>query len=277
MTNRSYPELTALHQNRAATAGVLNAARGSVQRTLGLEGTGRNPTSTAVGTGQILEGTWADLLQQYRPDLLQGLTGQQLYRLPRSDPRRVAVMGLRVSNPALAREMTTRYAEGAAQTLARAGLPVNDETIYLLHHFGYAGGLPVVRAALQNPNTPMSALVPAHVMAANPYLRNKTAGQMVDNHRRRAGELPSGQAGQRPAPPSQPQAVPPPQDPVLNSVLAGAPQARPEPVSAWGSATIPTSVPVAPSTPVEVPSGSGYQLSYVPSWLRSAGLGGADG
>ena len=154
-------------------------------RTRGLEGTARNPTSSAVGVGQMLEGTWAGLLAQYRPDLMGGMSAQQMMALPKSDPRRKAVMDLRVTNPQLAEEMATHYAEDSAVYLFQRGLPVTPETIYLAHHFGPAGAVPVIQAS---PDTPIRNVITPQAYDANSYLHGKTVGQVLANHARRAGE-----------------------------------------------------------------------------------------
>lgn len=93
-----------------------------------------------------------------------------------------------------------------------------------------------------------------------------------------------GAGGSQPAaasPPNTPAVPsPPPQDALLASILAAAsrPIQRQIPPAVVipatpGSGSIQADAPIAFSPPVEVPSGSGYQLSYVPSWLRSAAAG----
>lgn len=172
-------------------------ARASVARTVGLESggvaTAKNPASSAQGAAQFIDGTWFAMLAKNRPDLLGGLTPAQLKAMPKSDPRRQAIVAHK-NNPQLSREMAEAYAVQNARFLHDSGVPVTEQTVYLAHHFGPEGARTILRAPS---DTPINRLVSPDAYAANSYLRDKktgqpkTVGQVIANHEKRAGESPT--------------------------------------------------------------------------------------
>ena len=130
----------------------------------------KNPHSTAFGPDQFLAGTWLPLIKSTHPDLATGKSDQELLAM-RSDPN-------------LSAEMTQAYGRQNAGTLKQAGLPVNDTTLALSHFLGPAGATKVLRA---DPGTPMAQLVSAQAVAANPWLRDKTAGQVIGSYQTMMG------------------------------------------------------------------------------------------
>ena len=78
-----------------------------VNKTIGVESGGnpnaKNGKSSATGLGQFIESTWLDMVRRHRPDLVQG-------------KGRSEILALR-TNPAISREMTTRYTEENANAL----------------------------------------------------------------------------------------------------------------------------------------------------------------
>jgi hypothetical protein len=132
---------------------------------LAAEGTSQNPYSSAVGTGQFLNGTWLDMIRRHRPDLMAGRSQQQILNL-RKDP----------AMPQLGREMTDAYAAENQSFLKSRGIDPTPGNTYLAHFAGPAGA-----AALHaNPQASAEAVLGSKVIAANPYLRGKSAGDVIN-------------------------------------------------------------------------------------------------
>lgn len=159
---------------------VAEAAR----RTQGVENnTGnpdaKNPRSTATGNGQFIERTWLDTVKEARPELAKALNDKQLLAL-RSDPQ-------------FSSEMTEALAKNNIASLSKAGLPVTTATVALAHRFGSGDVTKLLNA---NPKTPMEELFPPKdgkpnpVMAANPDLAGKTAGDVAQETARKVGNDP---------------------------------------------------------------------------------------
>jgi hypothetical protein len=191
-----------------------------------------NKTSSALGLGQFVNGTWLDMIKRYRHDLAEGKSDAEILELRKS--------------PDLSREMTARYAAENEARLRRAGVPVTPTSTYLMHFAGPGGGVKLLKADL---DTPVESILDANAIQANPFLRGKTASWVVDwANKKMAGAVPQpAQWGARAQPvPSlaQTQIVEPafdatswPQRPASPNVLppdavrriAGAPSAAPIP------------------------------------------------
>lgn len=138
-----------------------------VNKTIGVESGGnpnaKNSKSSATGLGQFIESTWLDMVRRHRPDLVQG-------------KGRAEILALR-TNPAISREMTTRYTEENANALRKAGLPVTEGNLYLAH---FSGAGTAAKALKANPNAPASSVYGQAAIDANgSILRGKTVGQVV--------------------------------------------------------------------------------------------------
>ena len=138
-----------------------------VNKTIGVESGGnpnaKNRKSSATGLGQFIESTWLDMVRRHRPDLVQG-------------KGRAEILALR-TNPAISREMTTRYTEENANALRNAGLPVTEGNLYLAH---FSGAGTAAKALKANPNAPASSVYGQAAIDANgSILRGKTVGQVV--------------------------------------------------------------------------------------------------
>lgn len=134
----------------------------------GLEnGTGdpaaRNPRSTAMGNGQFIKATW---LQEARDALPQQTAGK-------SDDQ---VLAMR-ADPGAARLVTAAYAQKNSQTLMDRGLPVTTGTLALAHRLGPDGAVKLLHASA---DTPLTDILPANVIAANPDMKGQTAGQYAN-------------------------------------------------------------------------------------------------
>lgn len=124
----------------------------------------KNKKSTAEGLGQFIDSTWLYMVKKYRPDIAKGKTDAQLKALKR--------------DPALSREMTTRYVEENAALLKKHGFPVNVRNLYVMHFLGSGEGPKLLRA---DPNQPVSSFISAQSINANQkVLSGKTAQQVLD-------------------------------------------------------------------------------------------------
>lgn len=121
----------------------------------------KNPRSSATGPGQFIDSTWLSTIKKHLPTLAQGKSDAQLLSL-RSDRN-------------VSREMTNAYARDNAEELQAAGLPAGDGELSLAHFAGSGGAKRVLRA---DPATPVSQLLTPAAMAANPFLRKMTAGDL---------------------------------------------------------------------------------------------------
>jgi hypothetical protein len=119
-------------------------------------------TSSALGPGQFIDGTWLDLIKRYRPDLAQGKT-------------RAEVLAMR-TDPELSKDMTRAYEAENSAGLRRAGLPVTPGTIYLTHFAGQGGGIKLLKA---DPHAPVESILDAKAIAANPFLKGMTAADVI--------------------------------------------------------------------------------------------------
>lgn len=149
-------------------------------RVTAAENPGGNPAqpnvwggSSAIGNGQFLNGTWLSLMKSAHPELTKG----------KSDAEILAMR----SNPTLSASMIQTYATQNADALHKAGLPVTTATLYLAHGFGPDGAAKILEAPV---NTPVSSILPAKVITANPYLKNMTAGQLAQQFAGKVGNDP---------------------------------------------------------------------------------------
>lgn len=145
-----------------------NPIQDAVSRIIGYESGNdpniKNKKSTAEGLGQFIDSTWFYMVRKYRPDIAKGKTDAQLKALKR--------------DPALSREMTTRYIEENAALLKKHGFPVNVRNLYVMHFLGSGEGPKLLRA---DPNQPVSSFISAQSINANQkVLSGKTAQQVLD-------------------------------------------------------------------------------------------------
>lgn len=133
----------------------------------------KNPDSSATGADQFIESTWIETVNKAKPAWAAGLSRDELLAL-RTDKEKSA-------------EMANVLAQENAGALQRAGLPVTNETLYAMHHFGRGGGIRFANAA---GDMPMEDILTAEQLAANAYLRGKTKDEAIANWNRRAGGRP---------------------------------------------------------------------------------------
>jgi hypothetical protein len=142
----------------------------------------RNPRSTASGLGQFIESTWLDTLARHRPDLTSRLSRQELLNL-RADAD-------------LSREMVAKLAADNAAALQRAGIEPTPGAIYLAHFAGPEGAIRVLRA---DAAMPVENLLGSAAVTANPFLRGKTAADLISWAERKMGFSPQPSASAAPS------------------------------------------------------------------------------
>lgn len=120
-----------------------------------------NPRSSASGLGQFIDSTWLSMLAKHRPDLTANHSPQELLSLK--------------SDPTLSKQMTDAYAQDNAGVLTSAGLPATPGNTYLAHFAGPQGAVSVLSA---DPSAPVSSVLGQGAVAANPFLKSMTAGDL---------------------------------------------------------------------------------------------------
>lgn len=149
-------------ENATGNPGALNAS-----------GPGGTPSSSAVGNGQFIKGTWLPLFKQTFPDLAAGKSDDDILAL-RADPN-------------MSTAMTAAYAQQNAQTLQAKGVPPTAANLAMAHRYGPDGAIAVVQA---DPSAPLSSLLGSDAMRANPTWSGLTAGQVRGNATMRYGSAP---------------------------------------------------------------------------------------
>ncbi|ATJ90454.1 hypothetical protein HK16_01115 [Acetobacter senegalensis] len=133
-----------------------------------------NPNSSATGAYQFTSPTWTALMRQH-PDL--GLTADG-----RTDPQQ---------SQAAAKQLAT---DNIAYLLAKGIQNPTEGQTYLAHFAGAPTAANLIQAS---PDTPVSQVMSPQQIAANPFLRNMTAGQVQDwAAQKMGGSVPSQAAAQ---------------------------------------------------------------------------------
>lgn len=160
-----------------------SAIEGFVDRVDRAEGTGKNPNSSASGTGQFIESTWLSLFRKYYPEQAAGM-GRQ------------AILELRKDSD-IARDLIKKYATENARVLQAAGVHVDEAALQLAHFLGAGDAAKVLSAA---PGTPLAGLISQKSINANPTILG--GGRTVDDARayaqRRANAPTSGSRSKTP-------------------------------------------------------------------------------
>jgi len=117
--------------------------------------------SSAFGKYQFTRGTWVDTYRKENPNT--GLSDAAIWQ--------------RRSDPALQERLMARLTQDNANSLTKAGMPVNAPTVYLAHFLGSSGAIKLLQA---DENTPIENLFSKQVIDANPtILRGKTVKQVT--------------------------------------------------------------------------------------------------
>jgi hypothetical protein len=117
--------------------------------------------SSAFGRYQFTRGTWIGTYRRLNPNTKE--SDKQIWA--------------KRTNPALQDRLMVKLTQDNAAGLRRAGLPVNDATLYLAHFAGLGGATKLLRA---DANTPVERVLEKDQIDANAsVLRGRTVGQVA--------------------------------------------------------------------------------------------------
>jgi hypothetical protein len=132
----------------------------------------RNPASSALGPFQFLETTFLDVVRRNFPALASGKTD-------------VEILALRTDFQ-VSRDVALVYTRENAAALAAKGKETTAGNLRLAFFAGANGALRVLEA---EPDALVSTLLSGAAVAANPFLRNMTASQLLARASREAEGL----------------------------------------------------------------------------------------
>jgi hypothetical protein len=130
----------------------------------------QNQASNAYGPDQFTPNTWLRTVARAKPAWAEGMSRDEL----------LAQRG----NLERSTEMVWTLDKINSAWLVRDGQPVDNTNLYAMHHFG-ARGIAFARA---DANTRMADILKPEQIAANPYLKDLTKAQAIDNWNRRASK-----------------------------------------------------------------------------------------
>ena len=131
------------------------------------EGRGANPASSARGQFQFIDPTFIDEFKRNFPDIARGLSNSQILSY-----RNSTLPDGRPIEEFLGEAHTNRN----ASVLTRAGFEPNGANLYLAHFAGIGGARSLLSA---NPNAPVESVLSKDAIDANPFLKGKTVGQIL--------------------------------------------------------------------------------------------------
>jgi len=206
----------------------------------GHEGTGKNPNSSAFGTGQFLKSTWLNFAAA-NPELFPNMSEEQILA-KRADP---ATGNLAIN----------WLAQQNAGDLKAAGVTPSGQSLGIAHYLGAATAAKVMKA---DDSTPMSKLVPADALAANKELQTMTVGDMKKRYAGTpdpyfmGGPMPGGKGGTATA--AAPPAAPAPYKEA--SLKPGPPPTPPAPAAMPRDQAIVQAAKTGQEVPITNPDGS---------------------
>lgn len=132
------------------------------------EGRDKNSRSTAQGFGQFLNGTFVDTAKKVFPELAS-----------KSPAEILTLRGTKLADGTpIEAVLEQKFRTDNIASLASAGIQPTPGNVYLAHFLGAGGARNVLSA---DPNTPLSQVVSADAIKANPEvlaIRNKTVGDL---------------------------------------------------------------------------------------------------
>lgn len=134
----------------------------------------KNPNSSATGKYQFTRKTW---LGTYKASVgAEGLTDAQIWA--------------KRTDPALQEQLMQRLTADNAAHLHSIGMPETAGNLYLEHFAGQKGAENILKA---DPHAPIEGLLSKGAIEANPFLKGKTAGDVIDwAHRKMGGRAHDG-------------------------------------------------------------------------------------
>ena len=149
----------------AASGPVIGDAQ--ARRTAQIEGTGKNPMSSAQGKHQFIDSTFVDTARKTFPELAN-----------KSPAEILALRGQRLPNGTQIEDaLEQRFRADNIASLTSAGIQPTPGNTYLAHFLGAGGARSVLGA---DPSTPVSQILDPRAIAANKsILEGKTAGDVA--------------------------------------------------------------------------------------------------
>jgi hypothetical protein len=150
------------------TGTVISPEEAQDRYTMGREGTGKNPRSSAQGIGQFIDSTFVDTFRKTFPDRAKGMSKEAILA-----QRGTMVDGVPVEQP-----MLRAFTAENQQRLQDAGFQPTKGNTYLSHFLGSGDAIEVLSA---KPDTPVADLLSPRVLKANPevFAKAKTAGDLI--------------------------------------------------------------------------------------------------
>jgi hypothetical protein len=138
------------------------------QRLNAAEGVDKNSRSTARGFGQFINGTFVDTAKKVFPELAN-----------KSPAEILTLRGTKLADGTpIEAVLEQKFRTDNIASLTSAGIQPTPGNVYLAHFLGAGGARNVLSA---DPNTPLSQVVSADAIEANPEvlaIRNKTVGDL---------------------------------------------------------------------------------------------------
>ena len=162
------PSAAANGQPLPAAAGAPAIGDAYAQRNAQIEGTGKNPMSSAQGLHQFIDSTFVGTAKKVFPELAN-----------KSPTEILALRGTKLADGTpIESALEQRFRTDNIASLASAGIQPTPGNTYLAHFLGAGGARSVLGA---DPNTPLSQVVSADAIKANPEvlaIKNKTVGDL---------------------------------------------------------------------------------------------------
>jgi hypothetical protein len=158
---------TANGQPLPAAAGATAIGDAYAQSNAQIEGTGKNPMSSAQGLHQFIDSTFVGTAKKVFPELAS-----------KSPAEILALRGTKLADGTpIESALEQRFRTDNIASLTRAGIQPTPGNTYLAHFLGAGGARNVLSA---DPNTPVSQLLNPDAIAANKsVLEGKTAGDIA--------------------------------------------------------------------------------------------------